>query len=67
MTPEEYYAVVHKLLLTKTKAPNVYIDENKETQHVTDPRDLESPNHVRRAAIRLILVRGRELAEFGLD
>jgi hypothetical protein len=67
MTPEEYYAIVHKLRLTRTKVQNVYIDERMETQHVTDPNELDTPDQVRRAAVRLILLRGRELSEFGLD
>ena len=66
MTIEEYWAIVHKLHLTRTKVATIFLNENMETQYVREPSDLNH-NEIRALAKRLIIACGRELDEFGLS
>ncbi len=69
MTKDEYRAIVKKLGLTPRRphVPNVYTKPDGDPQHVTNPDELVSPEHVRRAAIALILACGRDLSDFDLE
>lgn len=63
MTPEQFYAIVHKLRLTPTKIQNVFRNEEGAMQYVPCPRG-RSPEQIRETALRLINQCGRPLDEF---
>jgi hypothetical protein len=67
MTREEYYAIVKKLGLTPDdKIHGVFWTRERTTQSVTDPRELDTPDQVRRAARLLVIKCGQDPEEFGL-
>lgn len=66
MTIEEYYAIVHKLHLTRTNQPHTFFNEEGGTQYVRSPLDLNDEER-RAYAKQLINACGRDLSEFGLN
>lgn len=63
MSPEQFYAIVHKLRLTPTNIQNVLRKEEGAMQYVLYPSG-RSPEQIRETAVRLIKQCGRPLDEF---
>ncbi len=63
MTVEKFYAIVHKLRLTQTPTPTVWLDEEMCPRNVPLPNG-RTPDQIRENAEQLIKRMGRSLDEF---